>query len=93
MVKIVREKIFSIQSALFVEVPTILQKNFKRIRKEKEKSRVVSDSYNRRAERTPRKCFRCGSEDHIISKCPKPHKDNEKWQKKVSFSERGNHAS
>ena len=21
--------------------------------------------------RTPRKCFRCGSEDHMIAKCPK----------------------
>ena len=22
-------------------------------------------------ERTPRKCFRCGSEDHMIAKCPR----------------------
>ena len=28
-------------------------------------------------ERTPRILFRCGSEDHMIAKCPKPSKDNE----------------
>ena len=43
-------------------------------------------------ERTPRKFFRCGSEDHIIAKCPKPPKYNEKWQKKVCFNEKGNPA-
>ena len=48
---------------------------------------------NRRTERTPCKCFRCGSEDHLISKCPKPPKDNEKRRKQVRFSERGNRAS
>ena len=29
-------------------------------------------------ERTPRKCFRCGSEDHMIAKCPKQVCCNEK---------------
>ena len=48
---------------------------------------------NRRTERTPCKCFRCGSEDHLISKCPKPPKDNEKRQNQVRFGERGNRAS
>ena len=43
-------------------------------------------------ERTPRKCFRCGSEDHLIEKCPNPPKDNEKWRKQVHFNEKGNHA-
>ena len=43
-------------------------------------------------ERTPRKCFRCGSEDHMIKKCPNPPKDNEKWRKQVCFNEKGNHA-
>ena len=33
-------------------------------------------------ERTPRKCFRCGSEDHMIAKCPK----------QVFFNEKGNRA-
>ena len=29
-------------------------------------------------ERTSRKCFRCGSEDHMIAKCPKQVCFNEK---------------
>ena len=33
-------------------------------------------------ERTPHKCFRCGSEDHMIAKCPK----------QVCFNEKGNRA-
>ena len=33
-------------------------------------------------ERPPRKCFRCGSEDHMIAKFPK----------QVSFNEKGNRA-
>ena len=41
-------------------------------------------------ERTPRKCFRCGSEDNIIAKCPKPPKKFEKRQKKVCFNEKYN---
>ena len=43
-------------------------------------------------ERQPRKCFRCGSEDHVIAKCPKPPKDNEKRRNKVRFNEKGNRA-
>ena len=42
--------------------------------------------------RTPRKCFRYGYEDHLIAKCPKPPKDNEKRQKQVRFNENGNRA-
>ena len=49
---------------------------FKRIRKEKEKSCADDDSDNRCTERTPRKCFRCRSEDNIIAKCPKTPKYN-----------------
>ena len=41
----------------------------------------------------PHKCFRCGSEYHLIEKFPKPPKDNEKRKKKVCFIERGRHAS
>ena len=41
-------------------------------------------------ERLPRKCFRCGSEDHMIAKCPKPPKDNNKRQRQVCFNEKGN---
>ena len=43
-------------------------------------------------ERPPRKCFRCGSEYHMIAKCPKPPKDNEKWRRQVRFNEKGNRA-
>ena len=33
---------------------------------------------------------RCGSEDHMIEKCPKPPTDNEKLRKQVRFNEKGN---
>ena len=42
------------------------KKCFKRIRQEKEKSRADGALNNRPAEWTPRKCFRCLSEDHLI---------------------------
>ena len=48
------------------------EKCFKRIRQEKEKARAAGDSDNRKTERTPWEYFRCGFEDHIISKCTKP---------------------
>ena len=47
------------------------EKCFKRIRKERGKARAVDVSFNRQMERMPRKCFRCGSEDHMIAKFPK----------------------
>ena len=50
---------------------------------------------NKNSDRPARKCFRCGSEDHLIAKCPKPPKDGEnKNGKKVSFKdkEKGNSA-
>ena len=53
---------------------------FKRIRKENETARAVDVSSNRQIERTPRKCFRCGYEDHMIKKCPN----------QVCFLEKGN---
>ena len=52
------------------------EKCFKRIRQEKEKARAVDVSSNRNWDRPPRKCCRCGYEDHMITKCPKPPKDN-----------------
>ena len=52
------------------------------IRKEKEKARAVDASDNIQTERTPWKCFRCGSEYNLIAKCPKPTKDIEKRQSK-----------
>ena len=48
---------------------------------------------NRRTERTPRKCFRCGSDDHLIEKYPNTPKENEKRRKQVCFNERGNLSS
>ena len=48
------------------------------IRKKMEKSRAAGDLYNRRIERTPWKCFGCGSEVHLLAKSPKPLKENEK---------------
>ena len=63
-----------------------VEKFFKRIRKEKEKARAVGVSSNRNTERPPRKCFRCGSEDHMIEKCPNPPKDNEKRRRQVCFN-------
>ena len=68
------------------------EKCFKRIRKEKEKACALDISSNRNSERPPWKCFRCGSEDHMIAKCPKPPKDNEKQRRQVSFNETGNRA-
>ena len=62
------------------------------IRQEKEKARVVGISSNRNSERPPRKCYRCGSEDHMIAKCPNPPTDNEKRRKSVLFNEKGNRA-
>ena len=39
-----------------------------------------------------RKCFRCGSEDHMIAKCTKLPKDNEKRQNQVRLNEKVNRA-
>ena len=44
----------------------------------------------RRTERTSRKCFRCGSEHHLIEKFPKQPKDNDKRRKQVRLDEKGN---
>ena len=40
----------------------------------------------------PWKCFRCGSEDHLIAKCTNTSKENEKRKKQVRFNEEGNRA-
>ena len=40
----------------------------------------------------PRKCFRCGSENHMIAKFPKPPKKNEKQREEGRFNEKGNRA-
>ena len=78
-----KEQTLSIQSAPFVEVRITLQNFFNSIRQVKEKSCAAGYSDNRQTERTPRKRFRCGSEDDLIAKFPKPPKENEKRQKQV----------
>ena len=54
------------------------EKCFIRISKKKQKARAAGDLDNRRTERMPWKYFRCGPEDHLISKRTNPPKDNEK---------------
>ena len=61
------------------------KKCFKRIRKEKDKSRAVDVSDNRRTERPPRKCFSCGYEDHIIEKCTKQAERKLETEKASTF--------
>ena len=87
LVELMREQIVFRQNSLYVEVLTILQKNKLN---NKEKSLAGGDSDKQHTERTPRKCVVCVSVDHIIAKCPKPCKVNEKQQNKVRFNERGN---
>ena len=53
---------------------------------------MVDGSDNRRTGRIPRKFFRCGSENHPISKFPQQPKDNDKRKKEVHFNEKGNRA-
>ena len=70
-----------------------MEKCFKKIRKEKEKARSAGALSNKNSDRPAWKCFRCGSEDHLIAKFPKPPKYGEKINgKKVSFQdkEKGN---
>ena len=54
------------------------------------KARAVGVSSNINTERPPRKFYKCGSEDYMIPKCPKPPKDNEKRKNQVRFNEKGN---
>ena len=61
------------------------EKCFKKIIQEKEKALAAGASDNRQTERTSRKCFRCGYEDHLIEKFPNPPKDNEKRRKQLHF--------
>ena len=65
---------------------------FQKYQKKKEKARAVGISSNKNSDRPPWKCFRCGSEYHMIAKCPKPPKDNEKRRKSVRFNEKVNRA-
>ena len=51
-------------------------KCLKNIRQEKVKALADDALDNRQTERTHRKYSRCGSEDHLIEKCPNPPKYN-----------------
>ena len=53
---------------------------------------MAGHSDNRQTEQTSRKCFRCGSEDRLIEKCPNPPKYNEKQRKQVHSNEKVNRA-
>ena len=81
------------QSAHIVDFLTILWKNvLKRSEKKKEKARSAGTSSNENLDRPARKFFRCGSEDHLIVKCPKPPKYSEKRRKSDKAKEKGNSA-
>ena len=67
-------------------------KCFKKIRKKKEKARSDGTSSNKNSDRPARICFICGSEDHMIAKCPKPPKDSEKRRNSEKSKEKGNSA-
>ena len=81
LVNPMRKKTLPRQSAHIVDFLTILWKNVLNIRKEKEKARSAGTSANKNSDNPARKCFRCGSEDHLIAKFPKPPKDSEKRRK------------
>ena len=53
---------------------------------------MVDVLYNIQTKRPPWKCFRCGSGNNLIAKCPEPPKDNKKRRKQVSFNEKVNRA-
>ena len=51
---------------------------------------MAGTSSNKNSDRPARKCFRCGSEDHMIAKRPKPPKDSEKRFKSERSKEKSN---
>ena len=55
-------------------------------KKRKVKSLADRDPDKQQTEHITLKCFICGSEDHLIAKCKKTPKENEKQQKQVRFS-------
>ena len=67
-----------------------MEKCFKKIRKEKEKARSAGALSKKKSDRPSRKCFKCGSEDHLIAKCPKLPKESEKRRKSDKSKEKVN---
>ena len=63
---------------------------FQKDQKEKEKARSAGTSSNKNSDRPTRKFFRCGSEDHLIEKFPKPPKDSDKRCKSYKYKEKDN---
>ena len=68
-------------------------KCFKKIRKEQEKAGSTGTSSNKNSDRPDRKCFRGGSEDHLIAKFPRSPKDSEKRRKSDKSKEKVNRAN
>ena len=87
-----KEKTLPRQSAHFFGLTNhSVEKCFKKIRKDKEKARSAGAPSYKNSDLPDRKCFRCGSVDHLIAKCPKPPKEGEKKNgKKVSFKDKEN---
>ena len=63
---------------------------FQKYQKSKREARYDDTSSNKTSDCPAHKCFRCGSEDHLIAKCPKPPKDSEKRRKSDKSKEKGN---
>ena len=90
LVDTMRGHTLSRQSAHFVDLINILRKNVsKGSDRKRKKARAVGISSNRKSECLPWECYRCGSEDRMIAKYPKPSKDSEKLRKSVCFHEKG----
>ena len=77
-----RENIVHIKCTLSGGGNRSAEKYFKKILKDKKKARADDDSDKQWTGRTTPKCFRCGSVDHLTSKCPKPPRDNENGRSK-----------
>ena len=72
-----------------MDLITILWENVsKRSENKKRKYRSVGTASNKNSDRPNLKCFRCGSEYHIIAKFPKPPKDSEKRRKSDKSKEK-----
>ena len=78
---------------IFVDLITILWKNVSKISEKKKRKLVLLVLHlKKKSDRPARKCFRCGSEYHMIEKCPKPPRDSEKRRKSEKSREKGNRA-
>ena len=70
-----RSNIVQTKCTFYGGTDNFTEKCFKKISKDKLKSRAACDQDRQRTERTPCKCFRWGSVYCLIDKCPKPPKD------------------